>query len=336
MGNELTIHESQQLAVQVDVANKYPRKLDTFVDSVFQVVKRDPDFAMSCIYCVPVGKTDGVQRFELGPSVRLSEEMQKYWKHLRVAVNCEVTDTQIICSGMIIDCEANNAETLTDIVSIVDKQYGKWNDRRINLKVKAMQSTMKRDLRLSIMGKSYANELIEKILENLLPDQVEAWTYCVQEFDTIGVSEQTILNYFKVSSPAELTKKDVYKAIGIFNFIKDQGEDGSYVFGSGNNSSKPSVTPSDVKVNSTPKGTGKKAPIKKEERASQVSTPEVMGQDDFEKLVFSLLLGCGMSEADLDTALEAELSIKGLKDVKPEDQSKVIDFLTAKQEQARA
>jgi hypothetical protein len=43
-----------------------------------------------------------------------------------------------------------------------------------------------------------------------------------------------------------------------------------------------------------------------------------------------------MSEADLDTALEAELSIKGLKAVKPEDQSKVIDYLTAKQEQARA
>jgi hypothetical protein len=61
-----------------------------------------------------------------------------------------------------------------------------------------------------------------------------------------------------------------------------------------------------------------------------------MGQDDFEKLVFSLLLGCGMSEADLDAALEAEFSIKGLKAVKPEDQSKVIDYLTAKQEQARA
>jgi hypothetical protein len=66
------------------------------------------------------------------------------------------------------------------------------------------------------------------------------------------------------------------------------------------------------------------------------STPDVMGQDDFDKLVFSLLLGCGMSEADFDAALEAEFSIKGLKAVKPEDQSKVIDYLTAKQEQAGA
>jgi hypothetical protein len=90
-------------------------------------------------------------------------------------------------------------------------------------------------------------------------------------------------------------------------------------------------------VQTKPNSFSKFEPAAQEAKAAAAEqAPEVMGQDDFEKLVFSLLLGCGMSEADLDTALEAELSIKGLKDVKPEDQSKVIDYLTAKQEQARA
>lgn len=329
MSNELTLHESQQLAVQVDVANKYPRQLDTFVDKVFSVVQRDQGFAMSCIYCVPVGKTEGVQKFELGPSVRLSEEMQKYWKHLRVAVNCDLQSDKIICTGLIMDCESNVAETLTEIVSVKG-----WNDRRIQLKVKAMQSCMKRDLRLSIMGKSYANELIEKILEDLLPDAVESWKFCVEEYASIGVKEETILKYFKVKSASDLSKRDIYKAIGIYNFLKEQGEGAEFVFGGEKNSYKPSIRPEDIQE-VKPQQQKRTATKPTQNKPVQPSL-EVMGAEEFEKQVFGLLLSAGLTEQNFEAELDAEFSISSIKAIPADMQSKVIDYLLAKQEQAGA
>lgn len=333
MSNELTLHESQQLAVQVDVANKYPRQLDSFVDKVFSVVQRDQDFAMSCIYCVPVGKTEGVQKFELGPSVRLSEEMQKYWKHLRVAVNCDLQSDKIVCTGLIMDCESNVAETLTEIVSIVGPQ-GKWNDRRVQLKVKAMQSCMKRDLRLSIMGKSYANELIEKILEDLLPDAVESWKFCVEEYASIGVKEETILKYFKVKSASDLSKRDIYKAIGIYNYLKEQGEGAEFVFGGEKNSYKPSVRPEDIQEVKPQPQQQKRIVTKPAQSKSVQSSPEVMGAEEF-KAEVSSYFRIGYTESDFNE----DLSMKGIEggvDAVPVERQAEVLAMLAKQEQAGA
>lgn len=341
MSNDLQVQESAQLQVQVDVANKYPRKLDTFVDSVFSIVVRDQDFALSCVYCVPVGNDNGIQKFVLGPSVRLSEEMQKFWKHLRVAVNCELEGTKIVMKGLIFDCENNNAETLTSIVETKG-----WKDRRIELKLKAMQSVIKRDLRLSVIGKSYADELMTKIVENVLGDRVEVWGYCKEKYLEMGVQEQVILNYFKVGKAEELTSKNLYQAIGMYNYLKDNGSEPDFIFGNFgiNISSKPKVSAEQVVVEDKPVPAAKaskftkKPDVKKTEPAKQASKePEVMGQEDFEKMVFGLLLGSGYDEKSFAGILDVEFNIKGgIKSIPVEMQSEVIDYLTVKSEQAGA
>lgn len=334
MGNELQLQESQQLAIQVDVANKYPRQLATFVDDVFNVVVRDPDFAMSCIYCVPVGKnaSDGSQTFAMGPSVRLSEEMQKYWKHLRIAVNCTEEPDKIIVQGLIMDCQSNNAETLTATCST-----SKWSERRKELKLKAMQSVMKRDLRISIMGKSYADELIQKVIDDILSDKVETWEYCKAKFQEIGVDEKILLNYHKVDKAEELTSKQIYQTIGMYNFLKDNGSEADYLFGSVTKpSSRPMVTPDQVVVQPAKQP----APAKKASgkfKSEQKKPETVMGDTDFEKMVFGLLLQCGHTEESFSGVLDAEFSIQGgIKNIPADLQSQVIDYLTNLSEQTGA
>lgn len=337
MSNELAVSESQQLAVQVDVANKYPRQLDSFVDNVLTVVKRDPDFAKSCIYCVPVGKqNDQSQKFAMGPGVRLSEEMQKYWKHLRVAVNCEITADKIIVNGLIMDCESNNAETLVDQVSCKG-----WSDRRVNLKAKAMQSIMKRDLRMSIIGKSYADELMTKIIDHLLQDKVSVWEYCKQKYAEIGVDEKTLLSYFKAISPEALTSKNIYQAIGIYNFLQEMGEGPEYVFGSDRmKSSKPAVRPQDVSEKKESPRQKKQQPSKKNSPPPQkedAGAAEVMDAEAFEEEVKDLAKSISMTDKGIDMNLKAQFKINSLSEVPAEKQSMVIDYFTAlSEEQAGA
>lgn len=339
MGNELQVSESQQLQVQVDVANKYPRNLTTFVDDVFNVVVRDQDFAMSCIYCVPVGQAqDKSQTFAMGPSVRLSEEMQKYWKHLRVVVNCTEEPDKIIVQGLIMDCQANNVETLTSTSSTKDSSGRSWSDRRKELKLKAMQSCMKRDLRISIMGKSYADELIQKIIDEILTDKVQVWEYCKTKYSEIGVTENTVLKYFKAGSADELTGKQIYQAIGMYNFLKDNGKEPDYLFGeSGNKApSRPQVTPDMVKVEPVqeqPSNAPQKKPAANSKKAAPAANnkpSEVMDDSEFVKTALSLMTKAGHDEGSIDSILEAELSIHGgIRNVPADQQSGVIDLLSS-------
>jgi hypothetical protein len=306
---ELQTLESQQLAVQVDVANKYPRDLTNFVDDVYNVVVRDTEFAMTCIYCVPVGKDKetGSQTFSMGPSVRLSEEMQKYWKHLRLGVNCEEEPDKISVDGIIMDCQNNNGETKTAIANVSG-----WSDRRKELKLKAMQSCMKRDLRISIMGKAYADELVDKIITGIMKDKIKTWNYTKEKYASIGVHEATILEYFHVGKAEELTKKQIYQAVGMFNFLKENGKDANYLFGNNAKINKrPNVSADEIVI--APNGKKKKADPEKKE---------------FESIVLSYLSEIGHTKESFAEVLIAEFSIEGgIQDIPANLRASVIDLL---------
>lgn len=316
MSNELALQDSNQLKVQVEVANQFPRQLTTFVDDVFSVVVRDQKFSMSCIYCVPVGKQkDGTQKFVTGPSVRLSEEMQKYWKHLRVAVSCEITADQLIVSGMVVDCQANNAETLVDQVSIKG-----WSDRRISLKAKAMQSTMKRDLRMSIIGKSYADELQSKIMNALFEKQQEVLGFCLSAYAEIGVPEETLCSYFKVKALSELDNEQLFRAIGMYNYLKDNSEDPSYIFGGENTSSKPETRAPVEK----PKADAQKADVKPTTKVKQAEK-NLSFLDQLGELSKKL----GKSLDQMDAIITAEFGFKDAACVKSYDEEAILDHFKA-------
>lgn len=76
-----------------------------------------------------------------------------------------------------------------------------------------------------------------------------------------------------------------------------------------------------------------------EEKPEQSNGPEIMGADDFEKLVFSLCMQAGITDKQLETILDLEFSVTGgIKNVPADSklQSSIIDYLTAQAEQAGA
>lgn len=312
-GNDLQLYESQQLKVMVEVANAFPRELDTFVDDVYTEVMKDvqtnKEFAMSCIYCVPVGKDDnGAQKFISDPSVRITEVMQKYWKHLRIIVNGVIDGDELIVNGLIVDCQANNAETLVDRVNCK-----KWTDRRKTLKLKAMQSIMKRDLRLSIMGKAYANQLKNKIFAGLFPDIPEGWKFCTEAFKkNFNVEEKTLLNYFKIDSSVEVTGEILFNSLGMYNYLRENDEEPEKVFGSGKKQNKPHVKPADVKISDA----------SKEEKKEN---PKIDFSDDkkFNEAIFTQALQAGLSETDVANELKKVCEVDHTDDVLPENRERV-------------
>lgn len=332
MGNDLQLYESQQLKVMIEVANSMPRDLENFVDNVYgevmQDVENNRDFALSCIYCVPVGRDNsGMQKFHSGPSVRITEVMQKYWKHLRVIVTGEITEDEIKVNGLIVDCQGNNSETLVDRVSCKG-----WKDRRKSLKLKAMQSVMKRDLRLSIMGKGYADRLKNKIFDGIFPDAKSGWDACIKAYDKIGVKKETLFSYFKVSGEKEITKEILFNALGIYNYLKETGEDTESIFGGKSN--KPNVSPSDIEITPRKKGNN---PIKSKESTGKAPSspkqggepPIAMDQEEFASLVASLSLQTGIP---VETALKDVTGVDHPDDVLMEDYGKVIDYFEAQKE----
>jgi hypothetical protein len=65
--------------------------------------------------------------------------------------------------------------------------------------------------------------------------------------------------------------------------------------------------------------------------------PDVMGDDEFQKLADSLATAAGLTEAELNSGLEAEFGVKGgLKNISASDQSSVIDWLSSQSETAGA
>jgi len=325
MSNDLQLYEGQQLRVMVEVANSFPRNLNTFVDDVcnevIKDVEKNRDFALSCIYCVPVGKDEnGVQKFVSEPSVRITEVMQKYWKHLRIIVNGEVSNDAITVSGIIVDCQSNNAETLIDRINCKG-----WSDRRISLKLKAMQSVMKRDLRLSIMGRSYSNELKNRIFSSLFPDISSGWNACIEAFLKYGVTEKRLLQYFKISSTAEITAEILFNALGVYNFMLENGTGVNEIFGA--ESKKPNITMADIKVLDDKKTVKKPISPKMNGKApssqpTSATTP-IVAADEFAHMIESMARKTGISVTE---GLKCCCGVDDPRDVLPADQSKVMDW----------
>jgi hypothetical protein len=225
---------------------------------------------------------------------------------------------------------SNNAETLIDRVSCKG-----WSERRISLKLKAMQSIMKRDLRLSIMGKSYSNELKNRIFSSLFPDIPSGWKACVEAFSKYGVIEKRLLQYFKVFSAAEVTTEILFNALGIYDFMRENGSDVNEIFGA--ESQKPNIKASDIKVEENKRAVKKPMSSKTNGKVpsgqSDSKAPTVMGADEFSSLVESLALQAGITVAD---GLKECAGVDCVEDVLPEAQSKIVDWFTARAEQPGA
>jgi hypothetical protein len=73
--------------------------------------------------------------------------------------------------------------------------------------------------------------------------------------------------------------------------------------------------------------------VKQPAPAKVPEAPAVMGQEDFEKEVFGLLLGAQMSDAELDSMLDVEHDIKGgIKNVPANRQAEILNALLDKAE----
>jgi len=286
--NELSIPESAEMELQLRAANMYPRDLDTFTEDCTALATKSAGVAASCIYCRPVGwdKKKGIMNFATGPSVRLTEIMQQYWKHLYSGYR--IVDTgnknKIKVQGVCIDMQSNVrrfAEIEMDVTG--------WGENQKDVMKKAKGSMVVRDAMLQVIGRAYADEVMEHIRKRILSGKTlqERWKSIVDRWKDMGVSESQIKTLVGVKD--EVEPEHIFKAIGIYNFLRDSGDTAEYVFGKGNvKSSKPKVG----------------------ERTTKKVEPEIAPKDkDIEDAV-TQALATGIDEnklmADLKTRFKAE------------------------------
>jgi len=252
--NELSIPESAEMDMQMRAANMYPRDLETFTEDCTALACKSMAVAASCIYCRPVGwdKKKQVMNFATGPSVRLTEIMQQYWKHLYSGYR--IVDTgnknKIKVQGVCIDMQSNVrrfAEIEMDVTG--------WSENQKNLMKEAKGSIVVRNAMLKAIGRAYADEVMDSILKQMFGSKSiqEWWKSIVTKWKDMGVSEAQVKKLVGANGEfefkKELTEQEetkarecIFRAIGIYNYLRDSGDTAEYVFGEGNvKSSKPKV-----------------------------------------------------------------------------------------------
>lgn len=337
MSGELMIPESQQIMIQIDAANKYPRKLDSFAQDCVALATKSNKIALSCIYCRPVGKKNGRAEFAMGPSVRLTEIMQGFWKHIYAGYQIEIDGDVLKARGVCCDMQSNVRRYAEATKSLKKRDGQMVSESQQDVMAKALGSIVTRDAILQVIGRAYADEVSEQIMDHVLQDGTGAWDYAVSCYAELGVSKEDLCNYLGCKANEQPENEAIWKAIGIYNYLKDSGESPDYVFGTGRQSSKPTVTPDQVK--DVKKAAGQKAPAKKaatepaQKTKPQQQQANVMGSEEFEQVVFSMLLTIGMTEQQLNAALDAEFSIAGgIKNIPADQQNAVLKWIESQQD----
>ena len=312
------IPESQQIMIQIDAANKYPRDLTTFTDNCVALATRNNKTALSCIYCRPVGKDKaGKATFAVGPSVRLTEIMQGFWKHIRAGYTIEVQGDKIHAKGICVDME-NNISRYAE----ASKTVARYSENQKDVAAKGLGSIVVRDAILMVIGRAYADEVSEQIMESVLSDAEGAWQHALSVYAELNVQEKELCDYFKIPVGITPDREVIWKAIGIYNYLKDSGETPDYVFGGDRKPSKPNVTPDMVKEVKRPEQT-KAKPKHKE------SPQDVLDVEEFKNMVFKLSLSAGLKITEVNNHLNKHFGFACAEDVTTDKQNVVLDYFTA-------
>ena len=208
--------------LQISTAKKYPRDLDTFVETVAAMALRDEETAGKCIYGLP-----RASKVIEGPSVRFAEILVTSWKNVRADVQSAPVgpkDTECVSTATFFDLETNVAIRLSTNRRIVNKDGRRYSDDMIVMTQNANNSIAFRNAvfkgippalwegvydRARVLALGEGGTIVQKRQDMI------AW------FGKLGVQEAQILKRLDVTSADAISVDELVKLKGLANAVKD-------------------------------------------------------------------------------------------------------------------
>lgn len=226
--------ERAQIDSQVATAKQYPRELARFKQRAMQMATLDGETAESCVYCRPVGKENGKQKFAEGPSVRMAEIVATCYGNIRVAARIvEQTPRYVICEGACHDLETNFAAKAEVKESTVDRNNQPYSERQSALIAKVCLSKAMRDAIFRVVPRALMKPVLDecKKVINKQTATIEQRIQRVQSWvASLRIDEKRFFAAINVTgwTPTEFTA-DIFETITGLKTAISEGGDGNTI-----------------------------------------------------------------------------------------------------------
>jgi hypothetical protein len=207
-----------EIDIQIATAKRYPRSLQRFQKNAETLATADVEVAMSCNYRLPRGG----KQIE-GGSVRLAEIVANTYGNLRCSSRVvAVEDRSIVCEGVCIDLETNNAVRVEVRRRIVDKNGKRFNDDMVNMTANAACSIAFRNAVFKVVPLAMCNKIgkaAKRVAIGNSKTLEDRKALMISKFDELGVSVEDLLEKLGKEGEADITLSDIEAMIGIYGAI---------------------------------------------------------------------------------------------------------------------
>jgi hypothetical protein len=235
MSQELIIKDTgviarAELDVQISTAKAYPRNAHRSLEYAAELATMDEATAQSCFYCLPRKDKQGNKVEIRGGSIRLAEIVANAWGNLHAATRIIENDGKnITAEGVAWDLESNVKITMQNKVSII---FG-VKDGKVGYTANADMQTMLsnavsakalRNAIFKVVPKALVDRVLEKAMSYAIGDQktVNAKVKdCVERLNKMGITTETILNYYGHENISAITPDEFRSLIGVGTAIKE-------------------------------------------------------------------------------------------------------------------
>jgi phage anti-repressor protein len=216
-----------EIDMQIATAKMYPREVKKSLDKAIAMVTMDQETAESCIYAKPRKNDKGENDFIKGESVRLAEIAAIAWGNIHYGTRIVGNDgKKITARGIAWDLESNVKADQEVDRSIWSTRYNKSFSEDMQVVTgNAAAAIAKRNVIISIIGKSYIRRIYNEAVKAAIGDQSQLSKKVNALFDRfkkMGIQPEKILAYFDKKSVDQITVDEVEEMIGIGTAIKDR------------------------------------------------------------------------------------------------------------------
>jgi hypothetical protein len=218
---EVTALMRTEIDMQVATAKRFPRSIETFLETAMSMATVDEDTAASCYYVLPRAKKDIV-----GPSIRLAEILVSCWGNLRSETRVgEAAEKNVMADATVWDVQTNILHRSIIKRRITTNKGDRYNDDMIGMTGSAAAAIAFRNAAFKVIPGAYVNQIYERCrvvaagdIKSLAQNRTEAFGY----FKRFGVTDERILAILGKTGIADVDLKDVGKLRGIATAIKEK------------------------------------------------------------------------------------------------------------------
>lgn len=223
--NDSQILVKAELDMQITTARAFPRKVENSISEAIALVKMDEETASACFYVLARKNKDGEIKEIKGPSIRLAEIMAATWGNLHAATRIVENDGKFITAQAVAwDLEKNVKMTSEVKKSIQYSKGGTYSADMQSVAANAACAIALRNAIFKVIPKAIVDKAYNEAVKFAVGDQKtlrERVNRVLSKFNSMGISQQKIFDFFNKKTPEEFTIENLENLIGIGTSIKE-------------------------------------------------------------------------------------------------------------------